>query len=162
MTTMETFEDFYALLDVEQRASVEMIRRSFRAKMREWHPDVNKSSGATEHTQRLIVAYKILNDPEARERYDSEYQRIFRSMHTAANRRNTGDSPRQSARDTTGYSDKDLERWICTAREAAANEIRAFGSELKEQSMVAAGAIGKVLVMMIFFAVIGLILMLFQ
>jgi DnaJ-class molecular chaperone len=159
---IEQFEDFYVLLDIDSDSSAETIRKSFRAKMREWHPDMNKSSGATEHTQRLIVAYKILNDPEARKRYDTEYLRNFRSTHTAANCRDTVDAPSQTARGTTGYSDKDLERWIRTAREAAAKEARAFGSELKEQSMVAAGAIAKVLVMMIIFAIIGLILMLYQ
>lgn len=155
---MEEFDDFYALLGIEVGATDEVVRRQFRRKMREWHPDVNKTTGATQQTQRIIVAYKILSDPEARRRYDTEYNRHFQRSRPVK-QTDSGDYSESSETSTTGYSDRDLERWIRSAREAAVNEMRAFASELKDQSMVAAQAATKMLVMMVIFAILGLILM---
>ena len=155
---MEEFDDFYALLGIEAGATDEVIRRQFRRKMREWHPDVNKSTGATQKTQRIIVAYKILSDPDARRRYDAEYNRHFQSSRSVK-QTDFGDYSESSESSTTGYSDPDLESWIRSAREASVNEMRAFASELKDQSMVAAKAAIKMLVMMVIFAILGLILM---
>lgn len=158
--TTESFEDFYALLGVSQSASPDEIRRAFRARMREWHPDVNHSEDATSMTQRLIVAYKILNDSEARSHYEVEYtKRVRRAAETASSKR-PEPKPRSSAPEQTqdrreaerataerpprdtAYEDPDLDRWVHTARREAAEEWRRFAADFKDASKAAgAGAV---------------------
>jgi curved DNA-binding protein CbpA len=156
----ESFEDFYALLGGSQSASPDEIRKAFRARMREWHPDVNHSDDATSMTQRLIVAYKILNDAEARSHYDVEYAKRIRRAAEPTSSKRPEPKPRPSApeptrdrpeagratperppRDTT-YEDPDLDRWVHTARREAAEEWRKFAADFKDASKAAgAGAV---------------------
>ena len=157
---IEIFEDFYALLGVAQSASPDEIRRAFRARMREWHPDVNHSADATSMTQRLIVAYKILNDAEARSHYDLEYSKRIRRASGASSGKRPEPKPRDSAPEpaqkqpeaargtpepstgNTGYEDPDLNRWVHTARREAAEEWRRFAADFKDASKAAgAGAV---------------------
>lgn len=159
----QTFEDFYTLLEVAVSATPEEIRRAFRARMREWHPDVNPSPDATAHTQRLIVAYKILNDPDARTRYDIEYARHCRTASSregantsAASGAQRGTAPSQT---TPDFSDPVLERWIRTARKEAAEEWRQFASEFKGASMAALGAAARGILLMIILSIIGFVVL---
>ncbi len=158
----QSFEDFYALLEVAPSAPPEEIRRAFRARMREWHPDVNPSLDATSHTQRLIVAYKILNDPEARTRYDAEHAKHFRCATDGSSQTSTPSGAHRgaaSSKNTANFSDPVLERWIRTAKKEAAEEWLQIASEFKGASMAALGAAGRMFVMMIIFSIIGLLLL---
>lgn len=160
----QAFEDFYALLEIAPPAPPEEIRRAFRARMREWHPDLNPSPDATSHSQRLIVAYKILNDPEARTRYDIEYTRHCRSASSRAGANCSSASGAQRkaspSQATPDFSDPVLERWIRTARKEAAEEWRQFASEFKGASLAALGAAGRMLVMIIIISIIVFLLLL--
>lgn len=62
--------DFYETLDVSRDASKEDIKRSYRKLARQFHPDVNKESGAEERFKDICRAYEILADDELRSRYD--------------------------------------------------------------------------------------------
>lgn len=160
----QAFEDFYALLEVAPSAPPEEIRRAFRARMREWHPDVNPSPDATSHTQRLIVAYKILNDPEARTRYDATHAKHFRRATDGSSQTSTPSDAHRgaaSSKNTADFSDPVLERWIRTARKEAAEEWRQFASEFKGASMAAFGAAARAFLMMVIFAIIGFALLYF-
>lgn len=159
--TTQAFEDFYALLAVDVSATPEDIRQAFRAKIREWHPDVNPASDATAHTQRLIVAYKILNDPESRTRYDTEYLKRYsrRTPRESVNASTRKDARRETATSATGpdFSDPVLERWINIARREAKEEWRQFASEFKGASTAALGAVAGPFVIMVIFAFIAFI-----
>lgn len=65
-----TYKDYYAILGVDRKASTEEIKRAYRRKARELHPDVNKSPRAEEQFRDLNEAYEVLSDPEKRARYD--------------------------------------------------------------------------------------------
>ncbi len=67
---MTTKRDYYETLGVNRNANEEDIRKAFRKKAMEFHPDRNKETGADEKFKEVNEAYQILSDPERRSRYD--------------------------------------------------------------------------------------------
>ena len=62
--------DYYEVLEVARNASEEEVRRAFRRKAMEYHPDRNKSTDAAERFKEVSEAYQVLSDPDQRRRYD--------------------------------------------------------------------------------------------
>ena len=63
-------QDYYALLGVARNASEEDIRRAFRRKAMEYHPDRNKNPDAEEKFKEINEAYQVLSDSKKRAQYD--------------------------------------------------------------------------------------------
>jgi DnaJ family protein A protein 5 len=64
--------NFYRVLDVEQQATAEAIKRSFRAASLKIHPDKCTAERATEAFQRLNEAFMTLTDADERRWHDEE------------------------------------------------------------------------------------------
>ena len=52
--------DYYETLEVNRNDSEEQIRRAFRKKAMDYHPDRNKKPGAEDMFKEINVAYQVL------------------------------------------------------------------------------------------------------
>lgn len=62
--------DYYEVLGISRDASADEVKRAFRRKARQYHPDANKEPGAPEMFKEANEAYEILSDPQKRAAYD--------------------------------------------------------------------------------------------
>lgn len=67
---MRTDKDFYKILKVDNTATEEQIRKSYRELVREYHPDVNNNPESAEIFKDIQEAYEVLGDPDQRRVYD--------------------------------------------------------------------------------------------
>ena len=63
-------KDPYKILGVDKKASQEDIKKAYRKLARQYHPDVNSASDASERFKAITEAYEVLTDPQRRQRYD--------------------------------------------------------------------------------------------
>jgi curved DNA-binding protein len=64
------YKDYYEVLGVPPDAGQDEIRRAYRKLARQYHPDLNRESGAEERFKEVGEAYEVLSDQDKRERYD--------------------------------------------------------------------------------------------
>ena len=62
--------DYYEVLEVSRNNSEEDIRKAFRKKALEYHPDRNNSPDAETKFKEINEAYQVLSDPNKRAQYD--------------------------------------------------------------------------------------------
>ena len=67
-------KDYYKILGVPRNASLKDIKRAYREKALEWHPDKHKGeeekTKAEKQFQLIAEAYEILSDTDLRGKYD--------------------------------------------------------------------------------------------
>lgn len=64
-------KSYYEILKAETTSSPDQIKKAFRRRAKELHPDVNRDPGDNvEAMQTLLRAYETLIDPDRREEYD--------------------------------------------------------------------------------------------
>jgi len=65
-------KNYYKILDISQDASIAEIKRAFRKKAKEYHPELNNTSEAEDNFILVNEAYDILIHPKAREIHTAE------------------------------------------------------------------------------------------
>jgi molecular chaperone DnaJ len=67
---MTTKRDYYSILGVDRGASDETLKKAFRKRAFQYHPDRNKEPGAEDKFKEINEAYEVLSDPSKRRAYD--------------------------------------------------------------------------------------------
>ena len=62
--------DYYEVLGVDRKADSTELKRAFREKARQYHPDINPGQSAEDRFKEANEAYAVLSDGKARARYD--------------------------------------------------------------------------------------------
>lgn len=63
--------DYYAILGISKDATPDDVKRAYRARAMQYHPDRNPDDPEAErHFKEVVEAYETLSDPERRQRYD--------------------------------------------------------------------------------------------
>lgn len=75
LTNKESTKDLYAVLGLASTASSDEIKKAFRLKASEFHPDKNASELAPIKFREVREAYEVLSDPAARTAYDENRRR---------------------------------------------------------------------------------------
>ena len=73
-------KDYYNILGLNRKSSVDSIKQRFRELAFENHPDVSDNRDATEVFIELYEAYHILGDPDRKAGYDLMYDKYVRNM----------------------------------------------------------------------------------
>ena len=79
--------DYYAALGLQSDASLADIKKAFRQKASQYHPDRNTAADAPARFRAIQEAYEVLSDDTKRQAYDDN------------RRRNLLDSPADTARE---------------------------------------------------------------
>ncbi|WP_331233043.1 DnaJ domain-containing protein [Natronorarus salvus] len=90
-------QDFYEVLDVDPDASRRRIRRAYREKVKEYHPDVNDDSRARAQFTTLKRAEEVLTDGTERRAYDRLGHERYVAERLNGGLVGSGRSPRTSA-----------------------------------------------------------------
>jgi len=77
MQNTETWSNYYDLLGVSRESSSSQIKKAFREKAKQLHPDI-AGTGQSEAMRKLISAYEILSNPERRYEYNRAYSRFVK------------------------------------------------------------------------------------
>jgi DnaJ-class molecular chaperone len=70
-------ENYYDILGVTKSASADELKKAYRKKALEWHPDRNKSAEAEKKFKEINKAYEVLSDSKKREVYDQYGEQAF-------------------------------------------------------------------------------------
>ena len=69
--------DYYEVLGVSKNASDAELKTAYRKQALKWHPDRNKTQGATDKFKEINHAYEVLSDQKKRQLYDQYGKEAF-------------------------------------------------------------------------------------
>eukprot|EP00929_Paragymnodinium_shiwhaense_P000451 TRINITY_DN100696_c0_g1_i1.p1 TRINITY_DN100696_c0_g1~~TRINITY_DN100696_c0_g1_i1.p1 ORF type:complete len:225 (+),score=45.78 TRINITY_DN100696_c0_g1_i1:169-843(+) len=86
----------YSVLGVARGASRDTVRTAYLRLAKQLHPDVNKTSAASEKFQKVQEAYEVLSDDTKRRAHDRELERQFGYSRPAAGSHRPSSGPSSS------------------------------------------------------------------
>lgn len=94
--------NYYKILGVSKDASADDIKKAYRKRARQLHPDVSKEANAEDDFKALTEAYEVLRDAEKRTQYD-RLGANWRNAPEYAGQANWGNNPGEA--NNGGFSD---------------------------------------------------------
>ncbi|KAF9376825.1 hypothetical protein CPB97_010584, partial [Podila verticillata] len=96
----------YVILDIDKNASETDIKKAYRRRALEWHPDKNhhRVEESTKQFALIAEAYEVLSDPQERAWYDSHRDAILR-----------GDDKSDQAEGAAGTTSAELMKFFSTS-----------------------------------------------
>lgn len=142
-------KNYYEILEVNKKASKEIIEKAYRVLVKKYHPDLyvgEKRNDVEQRMRDINEAYRILSDAFLREQYDTELEKEERSYQFDRNTQNTMSQKRKNTKNSVqeetvrrhkvgtfmGLVDVTKELF----RQRARNKQK---KELKREDMIAAG-----------------------
>lgn len=133
------FKNYYKTLELDFGASLQQIKVAYKNLAKRWHPDLNQGLDTNEMMQSINEAYLILNDPEAKAKYDQEYLHYRQFIES-----NESSDSSKNNYDEYQFQDEILKKWMFNASAQAkilATEslerfgigVRAAGNEIFEK-----------------------------
>lgn len=175
------FVDYYSILEISEFATLDEIKAAFRKQAIKWHPDRNPGVDTTRQMQLINEANLILKDPEARIRFNKEYQK-FKSYCQAKEQEETktnqqdkkkqqqekekaaSQKTKESEFEYQDYNVEDdiLKQWIANAKRQAADlakqTIKEFGGMVVVGAKEGVKAAGQTILIQIVIGIIFLII----
>ena len=112
--------NYYKILEVPRLATQQAIKKAYRKKAFQYHPDKNSSPDAAERFLEIQEAYDILSDPKKRARYNtiltgSQFKRTVKRKKTASNKKTRNSwvkrQKQQSRKKASTYSNMNYEEY---------------------------------------------------
>lgn len=122
------FIDYYKVLEITFPSNEQQIKSAFRKQAKKWHPDINPDPTAHERMVLIYEANLLLSDPEAKAKYDIEYQQFNEFKQKRAEQKPFEDQksePFEKRTKTEPFeytyeaSDETLRKWMFNAKRQA-------------------------------------------
>lgn len=115
-------KNYYKILNISASSSTKQIKIAYKKQALRWHPDRNPSNDTTSRMQEINEAYLILNDHEARTRYDKEYFLFINQKYNEEKGEQSQQSQQSNINEKESYEVNDdiLRKWMSNARSQAA------------------------------------------
>ena len=75
-------KNYYDILEINKNASPEIVEKAYKTLAKKYHPDLQEESAKTDSEikmKKLNEAYEIISDPQKREAYNKELEKIEES-----------------------------------------------------------------------------------
>ena len=78
--------DYYSVLDVKPTATLEEIKKAYKKKALQFHPDKNPEAEAEEKFKQIAEAYEVLSDGDKKQKYDAHQPVAANRYHFSSTR----------------------------------------------------------------------------
>jgi curved DNA-binding protein CbpA len=106
-------KNYYEILEVNKKASQEVIEKAYRVLVKKYHPDLyvgEKRSYAEQKTKDINEAYKILSDTFLKEQYDVELEKELEQEKQYKNMQNTRNYKEQEKEEKETSQNEETEK----------------------------------------------------
>lgn len=127
-------KNYYEILEVNQKASREVIEKAYKVLIRKYHPDLysgEKKIYAEKKSKEIIEAYNVLTDEFLREQYDSELEKEEMDMFTKKfqmdeNSIENNTRNRQNRTNSTRFRNKNVQQETDNTQEVKRYKVGSF------------------------------------